>query len=459
MRKLATYGFILISSVVLSGCAVGPNYSVPPAELEKSFKNAGFTAPPSEGSWWKIFGDSELNRLIDQAESGGPTARAALARYDRARASLGLSRADAFPAITGDAYAIRKADSGNSNFSSGIYNDYRAALNLSWEIDLWGRVRRSVGAAVADAESAQYEYQAALLSLRAEVARAYLSLRYADAEIALLEKTEKLRAEARRLMEARFKAGASSRIDHERSITEHEAVKAELEELRAKRSRYENAIAALIGRSASGFRVSARSSMPKVPSAPGGVPSDLLRRRPDIAAAERKLAAASERIGLAVASYLPRVTLTGSAGLRSLRTSDLFNSGSKLWTLGPEIDVPVFQGGRAFGDKNRAEAAYREALENYREELVEAIRETEDSMGDARRLASASASRKRGSASAETAASLVRKRVKAGNTDYFELVESERIALQEQRAALNVELNRALATTRLIQSLGGGWSR
>lgn len=457
MKRLLS--IIPVAAVLLAGCAVGPDYEVPGAELETAFKNAGFSKPPPEGSWWGIFGDSELNRYIRMAESDSPTARAALARYDLARGALGLESADAWPAVTADAFGRRQRDSGNSNFSAGTYNDYRAALNVSWEVDLWGRVRRKIGAAVAETEAAGYEYRGAMLSLRGEVARAYLSLRFADAEIALLEKTETLRAEARHLMKARFDAGASSRIDHERSITEHESVKSEISQLRAERGRHENALAVLVGRNASGFRVAARSGRPAVPAPPGAVPSDLLRRRPDIAAAERRLAASSERIGLAIASYLPKLTLTGEGGFRSLSSSDLFNSGSKLWSLGPELEIPLFQGGRAFADKDRAEAAYRESLELYRDTLLKAVQETEDSMLDARQLRSASDSRWRGADSANTAASLVRKRYEGGAIDYFEVVESERTALAEQREALAIERARALAATRLVQALGGGWKR
>lgn len=444
---------------VLAGCAVGPDYEVPSVELEAAFKNAGFSEPPPEGSWWTLFNDGELSRYIREAEKNSPNARAALARYDLARGALGVESADAYPSVTGEAFAERRTDSGNSNFSAGSYEDYRAALNVSWEIDLWGRVRRKIGAAVAETEAAGYEYRGALLSLRGEVARTYLSLRFADAEIALLEETRELRAEARRLMKARFDGGASSRIDYERSVTEHESVKSEIEQLRAERGKLENALAALVGRSASGFRVAAKSGRPAIPSPPGAAPSDLLRRRPDIAAAERRLAAASETIGFAIASYLPRLSLNGEGGFRSLQASDLFDSGSKLWSIGPQLDIPIFQGGRGLGDKRRAEAAYREALENYRDTLLQAVREAEDAMVDGRRLRDAASSRQRGAKSARTAAELVRKRYAGGATDYFEVVESERTSLSEQRAALAIERARALAATRLIQALGGGWKR
>ena len=444
---------------LFSSCAVGPDYVAPQKELEASFKNVGFSEAPPEGAWWSLFRDPQLVRLIEKADIQGQGVRSQLARYNQARATLGLSRADAYPAVTANAYTGRQKDSGNANFSFGVYNDYRSALNLSWEIDLWGRVRRSIGAAKADLEAAEYDYQGLILSLRGEVTRAYVSLRFTDAEIKLLEKTAKLRAEARRLMKARFEGGASSRIDYKRAVTEDESVRAELAQLRAQRGRFENAIAVLTGQSASGFQLAPNGRTPYIPGVPSAVPSDLLRRRPDLAANERRLAHASETIGLAIASYLPRISITGQGGFGSLSSSDLFNSGSKLWSLGPEIEFPLFQGGRGFSDKKRAEAAYREALGIYRGSLLTAVQETEDSLVDSRQLAVAAAARKRGAASAEEAATLTRKRYAAGVTDYFEVVDADRTALNEQRAALAIDLARALAATRLIQSLGGGWQR
>ena len=450
---------ILLTSLLFASCAVGPDYEVPPAELEASFKNAGFTAPPPEGSWWTLFNEPRLNQLIRDADTKGQGVRSALARYDAARASLGLAAADAYPAVTGAAYASRQQDSGNTNFSAGAYNDYRSAINLSWEIDLWGRVRRSIGAASANMEAVGYDYQGVILSLRGEITRAYVSLRFADAEIALLERTAELRAEARRLMKKRYEGGASSRIDYERAVTEDESIQAELAETRARRGKFENALAVLTGRSASGFRIAANGDLPSIPAAPAAVPSELLRRRPDLAAAERRLAAASESIGVTIANYLPRFSLTGVGGFRSLSSNDLFDSGSKIWTLGPEVEVPIFQGGRGFSDKKRAEATYREELGIYRGRLLEAVRETEDAMGDSRQLAAAGRSRKRGADAASNAARLTRKRYTSGVTDYFEVVDSERTALNEERAALATDLARALAAASLIQSLGGGWQR
>ena len=447
---------LLLASVALVSCTVGPKYQSPQNNLETSFKNAGFRVAPPEGSWWKTFKEAELNGLISQCEQA-PNIRAALARYDQARGALGLSYADAYPTITGDAFGRRQRDSGRTNFSSGTYNDYRAGLNLFWEIDFWGRVRRQVHAAAAESEATRLDLQAALLSLRGEVARTYFSLRFADAEIGLLNQTAALRQKSRRLMKTRFERGADSRIDYERSITAHESIVAELIQLQAQRGRFENALAALTGRSASTFRLAAHNRRPIIPRAPSATPSELLRRRPDLAASERRLAAASERIGVAIANFLPRLTLTGQGGVRSLQSSELFNASSRLWSLGPELSVPLFQGPRGGSTRARAEAAYREALANYRAVLLRAVQETEDSLGDERALARAAAAQQLGAASAKRVADLARKRHDGGLTDYFELVEAERTSLQEQRTALAIDLSRALATTRLIEALGGGW--
>jgi multidrug efflux system outer membrane protein len=451
---------IAIIGLASGSCSFGPDYAGPPDVVsDVTFKNAGFANPPASGSWWSFFQDAELTRIVASIQSANPSARAALARYDQARATLGLERVDEYPALTGDAYLRRQSDSDNSNFSAGTYNDYRAALNLSWELDLWGRVRKQVGSASAEFEASGYDYQAALLSLQAEAARNYLSLRSADSEIQLLEATAELRGEARRLTEKRFEKGASSRIEAQRAITEHETVLGDLATLRAARGRLENALAALTGQSASAFRMAAKPGSPRIPAAPSTVPGELLRRRPDIAAAERRLAASSERIGLVVATYLPRISITAEGGVRSLSSSDLFKPDSALWNLGPEIELPVFQGGALGQNRKLAEAAYRESLERYRDTLLNAVRETEDSMGDLHHLATASSARKRGADSAAQAATLTRKRYDAGVTDYFEVVDAERTALAEQRSAVQVELARALAATRMIQSLGGGWTR
>ncbi|MGI9241046.1 MAG: efflux transporter outer membrane subunit, partial [Verrucomicrobiales bacterium] len=330
--------------LLLASCTVGPDYEGPQAEVEAAFKNAGFTAPAPDGSWWTLFGDAKLTKLIGDVQSSNPSALAALERYEQVKAEIGIIRSEGAPLLTGEAFANRQGDSRNSNFSAGTYSNYRAALDLSWEIDLWGRVRRRVNRAVAESEASDYDADAVILALSGEAARAYFSLRSADLEIELLEETGKLRAQARRLMKARFEAGRSSSLDYNRAVTEHESVESELQQLRAQRGKFENALATLTGQNASGYRLRPNGRRSKIPAVPTAVPSDLLRRRPDIAAAERRLAAASESRGIVIASYLPRFSITGFAGAQSLRSSDLFDPSSTIWRLGPEVSFPVYQG-------------------------------------------------------------------------------------------------------------------
>jgi multidrug efflux system outer membrane protein len=447
--------------LVLASCSVGPDYSAPAEKLEMSFKNAGFREPPASGDWWSAFRDPQLTALMQRAEESNPQARAALARYDQARATLGLAQTDQSPAVTGTAFTQRNRSSGSTSQPQGgiTENDFRGALQVSWEIDLWGRVRRSTNAARAQSAAAAYDYQAAITSLRGEIARAYFSLRYADAEIRLLEETAAFRQEAARLMQLRSEAGDASRIDAQRAVSEHESVRTELARLRVRRGQYENALGTLTGTGASSFQL-AQAKIPATrPLVPAAIPSELLRRRPDLAAAERRLAAASETIGIVIASYLPTLSLGGSGGVQSVKSSDLYNSNSRLWSLGPDLAIPIYQGGKFLNNRRKAEAAYRTALEIYRETLLLAVQETEDSLLASRELASASGSSSRGADAARLAAKLTRSRYEGGIASYFELVDAERSALAEERAALAVRLDHILATTRLIQALGGGWTR
>jgi multidrug efflux system outer membrane protein len=452
---------LILPIFALASCSVGPDYAAPQEKLEVSFKDAGFNSPPPVGDWWASFRDPQLTALMQRAEDANPQARAALARYDQARAALGLTEADRFPAVTGAAFTQRNRSSGSTSQPQGgmTENDFRAALNVSWEIDLWGRVRRSVTAARAQSSAASYDYQAAITSLRGEIARTYFSLRYADAEIKLLDETAAFRQEASRLMSLRSDAGDVSPIDAQRAISEHESVRTELARLRVRRGQLENALGTLTGEGASAFTFAQGKISAVTPPAPSAVPSELLRRRPDLAAAERRLAFASEAIGITVANYLPTLNLVGIGGAQAVKSSDLYNSNSRLWTLGPELSVPIFQGGRYFSDRAQAEAAYREALEKYREVLLRAVQEMEDSLIASRELTSANASSERGANAARLAAKLTRSRYEGGIASYFELVDAERTALAEERAVLSVRLDRALAATRLVQALGGGWVR
>lgn len=457
--KLLRPAILLGWLLPLVSCTLGPDYQPPADDLPSAWKNAGFPEPLPPGDWFLRFRDPTLNSLMRAAESSNQDLRAAFARYDQARAVLGLARADQAPAFTADLTGARKRDSGGAAFQAreGVYNDYNAQLNLDYEIDLWGRVRRLVRQAEANMEAAAADYDAALLSLKAEIARDYLTLRALDRESAVVVKAVALRSRRRGLIAAQRDEGQASGLDYERAVTEEESARADLARLADQRGRLVNALAALSGRPATSFALAPDPGPVHTPSLPAGVPSDLLRRRPDVRAAERRLAAASEGVSIAVVSYLPRLTLTGSGGVSALDASDLFNASSRFWSLGPSVFVPIFQGGRIKWDRAQAEARFREALANYRSVLLIAIRDTESALQAGRHLDRALASQRRAAAAADRAAELSNARRQGGLVSLFEVIESDRTALDQERLLAQTLRDRQLAAVTLIQALGGGW--
>ncbi len=440
---------------------MGPDYQPPSDDLPGAWKNAEVARPLPQGDWMSQFRDSTLTVLLRRAESANQDLRAALGRYDQARAALGLARADRSPTLTGDLVAERKRDSAGVPFrsSEGAYSDYEAALNLDYEVDLWGRVRSLVRQASANMEAAAADYDAALLSLKAEVARNYLTLRALDRETVLVREAVALRARRRALIGAQREEGQASGLDYHRAVAEEESGRAEFARLAEQRGRLVSALAALTGEPATTFSLAANPSVVHTPAIPSGVPSDLLRRRPDVHAAERRLAAAGAGVSVAIGNFLPRITLTGSGGVSALEQSDLFNAGSRFWSLGPTVFIPAAGGGRARHGRAQAEAGFREALANYRSVLLNAIRDTESALQACRNLDLALASQRRAAGAADLAAELSEARREGGLVSLFEVIESERTALERDRLLAQTIRDRHLATINLIQALGGGWKR
>ena len=451
----------LIPALALASCAVGPDYQKPETVTPATYKAVGLSSPPPVGDWWSGFADAKLANLLSQAERANPESRAALARLDQSRAILGLSRSDLLPTLTGEALAQRQEDSQNGAFGGdfgpqGPYSNYRSALNLDYEIDLWGRVRRSISQQEALTQAAAADYVSALLSTKAEVARDYLTLRHLDSEISLFSDTIKLREENEKLVESRVEAGATSSIDSARAKSLTETARAELFRLKNRRDELENAIGVLVGQNPSTFRLAA-AAPPRIPSIPAGAPGDLLRRRPDVAATERRLAAAAEEIGITIAKYLPRISLSGSGGFSAIQASDLFNKKSRLWNIGPSATFPIVTFGRSKKDREGAEAAYREALENHRLSVLNAFREVENALSGISNLDRALAAQERSTAASKEAARLIELRYDTGLVSFFEVLDSQRELLTEERSLVQTRSARHLATVQLIQALGGGW--
>ncbi len=419
---------------------------------------------PDPGNWWKHFDDDGLEDLLEHLRRESPGLKAALARYDRSRAALGLAEADFFPGFFGDGHAKRLRDTGNSRFvlPQLTYSQYRAALNLNYEIDLWGRVRKTVDAARAEMEASSADLDAAQLSLEAELARNYYQWRFANEEIRVLDRTLELRQENLDLVDARVRGGETNQLDLDRARAELEATRAQRLQVERARAELEHAIAVLVGEAPATFEFPASMKRPGVGKAaviPSGLPSELLARRPDLAAAESRLAAAAARLGATKRSYLPSVTLTGVGGLQGVNTAEFFDPLSLFGEIGPQVNVPLFQGGRIVSDVERADADAREALATYEETVLAAFQDVEDALSGIRFLDREIVAHEKAAEAANSAATLSRKRYEGGLVSYLEVVDAERTALNEERELVRAKSARHLASVQLIQSLGGGWDK
>jgi outer membrane protein, multidrug efflux system len=467
---MKTFGLIL--TLLLSGnlfAAVGPNYRRPAPPEAKAFLDAELgtwkQATPSDaiarGDWWQVFNDPVLDDLERQAAENNQDLKAAVARVTQARALARSAKADFFPSLSLDPSASRGRLSDNTlnPIPHRVGNDFRVPLDLSYELDFWGRVRRSFEGANFDAQARVAAFENTLLLLKADVAQNYFALRTLDTERAILRNTINLRREALDLVNARFKGGAASELDSSRAETELTGTKAELLEVDRRRAEIEHALAVLVGKSATDFVVKEmpldENSLP--PVIPPGLPGDLLERRPDIAEAERALAASNARIGVAKAAFFPVVRLTGAAGFESFDVDTLFNWESRVWTIGPSITLPIFQGGRNRANLKRARAAYEENVAHYRQQILVAFKEAQDALTATRLLSEQAGVQNESRASARKTADISGKRYRAGLVSYLEVVDSERTALGSERALARITGQRLVTSVQLIKALGGGW--
>jgi multidrug efflux system outer membrane protein len=458
-------------AALLSGCAVGPNYQRPAAEVPPVYKStvelgAWKQGRPLDnvpkGNWWEIFGDATLNRLEQQATDANQELKAAVARVDQARAVARVARGELFPTLTLDPSFTRERFSPNQvpSFGSITANRFSVPLDLSYEIDLWGRVRRGFEGARADAAASVAALHNVLLTLQGDIAQNYFALRAVDAEIAVVEGTIGLRKEQVALVRSRFEGGIGNDLDVARAETELAATEAEAAALNKHRAEVENALAILVGANPAGFKLARTAGKwdPAPPSVPAGLPADLLERRPDVAEAERQLAAANARIGVAKASFFPVVRLTGSGGFLSGEIDNLFNWDSRVWSIGPSVSLPIFAGGRLRADYKRSQVAYEESIANYRQRILVAFGEVENSLAGVQHLSTQAAAQNRALANARRAADLAGDRFRAGIVSYLEVVDANRAVLQTERGSAQLAGQRLATTVQLIKALGGGWT-
>jgi multidrug efflux system outer membrane protein len=477
MNEICPGGFgrgalCLIGSVLLlAGCAVGPDYKRPsPAPTPAAWK-AG--SPWKEGqprdaeikqSFWEIFDDPILSGLEQEATTNSPDVAAAFERVEEARAVARITRADLFPNASFDPNANRTHYSPGRTAQPGSValpytgNQFTMPVDVSYEVDLWGRVRRSFQAAREQAQSSAADYQSVLLAVQAEVAQNYFLIRSTDLYQRLLARTVDLREKNLTLVQSLHRGGADSAVDVAEAETELASAQSDLVGLRLQRAQLENALAVLCGQTSSSFSLAETTNAYAPPAIPVGLPADLLERRPDVAAAERSMAAASEGIGIAKAAYFPSIQLTGSAGTESVDLKDVFNWENRIWSLGPNISLPLFEGGRIRAEVQRARAAYAEAVANYRSQVLVAFHEVEDGLVGLNLLQEQYTAEMRAEDGAQKVADLSRLRYKEGLASYFEVVIADRTELESELAADELNGQSLVTTIQLIKALGGGWN-
>ena len=461
MRKIA---FLF---AFLAGCAAGPDYVRPQIEAPAQFKEMQGWRPAEprdalpRGSWWTMFGDRELDALMARVELSNQTLRAAEARFRQSRALADQARAALFPALSANASATRSKSPSLSNqpsFAVGAVNNYNVALNTSWELDVWGRVRRSVEAGEADWQASAADLEAARLSACAALAQSYFALRVADATRQVLEDTVAAYERTLELTRNRYAAGVAARVDVVQAEVQWKSARAQLIDVGVERAQLEHAIALLVGEAPAAFSIERAPFAASMPTIPVGLPSELLERRPDIAAAERNAAAANARIGVAQAAFFPTVTLSGAAGFRSTDSANLFTTPSRFWSLGGALAQAVFDAGLRAAQKDQAIAVYDEDAATYRQTVLTAFQEVEDNLAALRILEEEARLQDEVVEAARHALELTTNQYKAGIVSYLNVISAQTTLLTNERTAASLLGRRLTASVALVKASGGGWS-
>ena len=457
---------LALAPLSLAGCSLAPAYQRPAVPAAAAYKEvpgwqpAG-SAVPLPGKWWQAFGDPVLSELEDRLEGGNPNLAAAAARYAQARAQARVARADLFPQVGAAADYGRSRQSANRPFSPGTTQTYDTAsvgASLSYELDLFGRIANTVRAATATAQASGSDLAAVRLGLQAALASDYFDLRGLDARIVLLRQTVDAYGRAADLTHTRHQGGIASGIDISRADAQLASARAELDGVLADRANLEHAIAILIGEGPSGFSLAVADTRLAPPAVPAGLPSTLLERRPDIAAAERRVYAANARIGVARAAFFPTLTLGAAGGYEATQGHNLLSAASGFWALGPVgAALTLFDGGARSAQVRVSRAEFDEAAANYRAIVLTAFREVEDDLALARQLAAQEQDQQQAAHAAGHTRDLALVRYRDGASDYLEVVTAQTAALDAERALLQIRARRLGVAADLVRALGGSF--
>lgn len=471
---------LLALGALAAACtAVGPNYRKPTVETPGAFKEAppaGWKrAQPSDavlrGKWWELFGDPQLNALEEQVSVSNQTLAQAEAQFRGARAAVALARAGLFPTVTAGAQVTTsrgstgRSGSGTSSTgvptsssSGGTATVYQVPIDFTWELDLWGRVRRQIEANIATAQASAADVENVRLSLQSELAADYFQLHGLDEQRQLLDSTVADYETALKITVNRHDQGVASGADVAESQTQLETARASAIDLGVSRTQLEHAIAILTGKAPADLTIAAAPIRSAPPVVPVAVPSELLERRPDIAAAERQVAAANAQIGVATAAYYPTLSLNASGGFASTTLAHLFSLPNRFWSLGPQLLGTLFDGGQRRAVVAQAEANYDATVAGYRESVLTAFQNVEDNLAAVRILADEAIQQAAATAAAERSLALTRNRYQAGIATYLEVITAENAAYANERNAVDLRVRQMTASVNLIKALGGGWT-
>ncbi|KVN93393.1 RND transporter [Burkholderia ubonensis] len=463
------------TAVLLAGCAVGPDYHRPDTPMPAAFKEApaGWkVAQPADGAdrgaWWRVYGDPQLDALIGKLNASNQTIAQSAAAYRQARALVAEARAAYFPTVGLTASGSRSrspraslSSGSSSSFGGGssgsIGNSYSVGLDASWEPDLWGKVSRTVGAQRAGEAAAAADLANARLSQQATLAQTYFQLRTADTLQMLLDDTVASYARSLQLTQNRYAQGVAARADVIQAQTQLQSAQAAAIDNGVARAQYEHAIATLIGEPASTFSLPPLPLAAEPPVTPVGVPSALLERRPDIAAAERRAAAANEQIGVAISAFFPTLTLSAQGGVQSSVWSNLFTLPARFWTVGPQLAATLFDAGLRAAQTEAARATYDQDVAAYRLSVLTAFQDVEDNLASQRILAQEIDVQRQAVDSAEHALAIVTNQYKAGTVDYLNVLTAQTTAFSAHQKLATIAGQRMVSSVGLVKALGGGW--
>jgi NodT family efflux transporter outer membrane factor (OMF) lipoprotein len=468
MKKLEIVLSLAIAAA-LSGCSLAPAYKTPATPAAQAYKDVGpwVTAQPNDQlpreNWWNLYGDAELDQLQTQLLANNADLAAALAHYTQAQAYSAEARSELFPQVGAGAVAERQRQSDTAPplrnpTAPADYNSYTVGVQASYEVDLWGRVSNTVEAGRDNALAAQADLASAQLSLQAQLADNYMQLRGLDQQIELLQQTIQAYEKALKLTQTLHAGGIVSGLDVSRAQTQLSDARSQWSQTVAQRELSQDAIAVLVGQNAASFQLPAQTTPIPVPTVPLDVPTTLLQRRPDIAAAERRVAASNAGIGIARAAWFPSLTLNAQGGFQSTGWANLLTAPNRIWTLGPTLAYDVFDGGYRKANIADAKAKTEEAGAKYRGVVLSAFQQVQDNLALLDHLGTASTDQKDASDAAQHALDLSMSQYKHGAVSYLDVVQAQTVALQEQRGLLQLDTQRLRASVQLIRALGGGWS-